>query len=96
MDIAEHLGVSHVTVTKTLGRLRREGLIHTEPYRSIFLTDEGKLIAEQCAARHELVVRFLRQVGVGLADAENDAEGIEHHLSEATLRAIQKFVESDR
>ncbi|MGD8450574.1 MAG: manganese-binding transcriptional regulator MntR [Phycisphaerae bacterium] len=93
VDIAEHLGVSHVTVTKTVARLRRDGLVSTEPYRAIFLTDKGRQIAEESAARHEMVVRFLRKLGVEGDDAEVDAEGMEHHLSAATLAAIRRFVE---
>lgn len=93
VDIARRLGVSHVTVTKTVARLRREGLIRSEPYRAIFLTKPGRQLAERAEARHDLLVRFLRRLGVGAADAETDAEGMEHHVSEATIRAIRVFME---
>ncbi len=92
VELAERLGVSHVTVTKTINRLKREGLVTSEPYRSIFLTERGKTLAEDSAARHELVVRFLRKLGVNAGDAETDAEGIEHHLSKATLDAMRAFL----
>lgn len=92
VDIARRLGVSHVTVTKTLARLRREGLVHSEPYRSIFLTPAGRKLAARAAARHALLVQFLRTLGVNRSDAEADAEGIEHHLSDATIRAIKRFL----
>ncbi len=92
VDIARRLGVSHVTVTKTITRLQKEGLVSTQPYRSIFLTTEGEEIAQRSAARHTLVVTFLRKLGVSRADAESDAEGIEHHLSAATLAAMERFV----
>jgi DtxR family manganese transport transcriptional regulator len=93
VEIARRLGVSHVTVTKTMARLRREGLIRSEPYRAIYLTRTGAELADKAQARHDLLVRFLRLLGVNAADAENDAEGMEHHVSEATIRAIQAFVE---
>lgn len=93
VEIAQRLGVSHVTVTKTLARLQRDGLVHTEPYRSIFLTSRGRDLAERAAARHELVVRFLRKLGVDEPAAEADAEGIEHHVSMATLEAMRRFVD---
>ncbi len=92
VDIARRLGVSHVTVTKTLARLQREGLVRSEPYRSIFLTPAGAELARRSAGRHALVVQFLRMLGVDAASAEADAEGIEHHVSEATLSAIRRFV----
>jgi DtxR family manganese transport transcriptional regulator len=92
VDIADELAVSHVTVTKTIGRLQREGLVHTAPYRSIFLTEAGQRLAEWSERRHALVVAFLRKLGVNQDDAERDAEGIEHHLSEATLAAFAAYV----
>jgi DtxR family manganese transport transcriptional regulator len=93
VDLAERLGVSHVTVSKTIQRLQREGLVTTQPYRSIFLTDEGRKIAESSQARHELVLRFLKSIGVSEEIAEVDAEGIEHHVSLETLDAMRRFVD---
>jgi len=92
VDLARRLGVSHVTVTRTIGRLQRDGLVRTEPYRSIFLTERGQVLADEAGARHELIVAFLRQLGVNPTDAETDAEGIEHHVSKATLRAMRGFL----
>ena len=94
VDIAQRLGVSHVTVTKTLARLQREGLVRSEPYRSIFLTGDGEALAQRSALRHQLVVQFLRELGVPPDVAEVDAEGIEHHVSEETLEAMRRFVKS--
>ena len=37
-DIANHLGVAHPTASKTIARLKREGLARSEPYRGVFLT----------------------------------------------------------
>lgn len=96
VDIAKRLGVSHVTVTKTVSRLQDAGLVRSEPYRSIFLTGNGENLARKSEERHRLIVAFLRKIGVDAADAETDAEGIEHHVSEATISAIRKFVDSDR
>ena len=94
VDIAKRLGVSHVTVTKTVARLQKAGFVRSEPYRSIFLTSVGDELARRSEERHRLVVAFLRKLGVNAADAETDAEGIEHHVSEATMSAIRTFVES--
>lgn len=94
VEIARRLGVSHVTVTRTIARLQREGLVQTQPYRSIHLTERGAALAEECEARHELLVKLLRKLGVNQRDAEHDAEGMEHHLSAATLTAIRHFVDA--
>jgi len=92
VDLATRLGVSHVTVTKTIRRLQREGLVRTEPYRAIFLEPQGQRLAEVCRTRHELVLGFLRAIGVDDETARRDAEGIEHHVSETTLRAMSNVV----
>lgn len=96
VDIAVRLGVSHVTVTRAVGRLQRDGWATSEPYRSIFLTDEGKKLAEAMRKRHALVFKFLLAIGVPNKDAEIDAEGIEHHLSPPTMEAIRRFLRRRR
>jgi DtxR family manganese transport transcriptional regulator len=92
VDIANRLGVTHVTVTKAVGRLQRDGLVTSAPYRSIHLTPAGKRIAERARKRHQTVIDFLLAVGVPAEDAEIDAEGIEHHISPATLNAMRRFL----
>jgi DtxR family transcriptional regulator, manganese transport regulator len=95
-DLAERLGVTPATVANTLNRLKRDGLVEMRPYRSIFLTESGAAMASEAKARHELVVAFLRALGVSEAVAEMDAEGLEHHLSEETLAAMRGFAEAAR
>lgn len=91
VDIAERLGVSQPTVSKNLNRLKRDELVTHEPYRSVFLTDEGATLAETCRKRHRIVVSFLKALGVSTDVAEHDAEGIEHHVSAETLAAFSRF-----
>lgn len=92
VDIAQRFRVSHVTVTKTISRLQRDGLVTSAPYRSIFLTAEGKRIARRARQRHQVVLQFLRAIGVPQRDAEIDAEGIEHHISPATIAAMKRHL----
>ena len=93
VDIAERLGVKQPTVSKNLGRLKREGYVRRERYRSVFLTEAGAALADSCRKRHRLVVSFLVALGLDETTAEQDAEGIEHHVSERTLRAFKTFIE---
>jgi len=95
-DIARRLGVSHATAIKTIARLKREGLVSGRPYRGVFLTPEGESLAARVRVRHRLVVDVLLALGVPEEAAEQDAEGIEHHVSEATLDAFERFLESAR
>ena len=91
-DIARRLGVSHATAIKTIARLKREGLATARPYRGVFLTEAGEQLAVRVRTRHRLVVDLLRAVGVPTEAAEQDAEGIEHHVSDATLAAFSRFL----
>jgi DtxR family manganese transport transcriptional regulator len=92
VDLARRFGVAHATVLKTLARLKREELVTAKPYRGVFLTAEGKTMADMARTRHRLVVDLLKAVGVPAEAAEADAEGIEHHTSDVTLTAIARFL----
>ena len=92
-DVARRLGVSHATAIKTISRLKREGLATGLPYRGVFLTDTGRALAERTRSRHRIVVSLLVALGVPTEIAEADAEGIEHHVSEATLKAFAHFLQ---
>jgi DtxR family manganese transport transcriptional regulator len=96
IDLARSLGVSHVTASRTLQRLHRQGLVETAPYRSIFLTEAGRRLARESRDRHELVVRFLVSIGVPATVAESDAEGMEHHVSRETLAAFGRRLRARR
>lgn len=95
-DIAAHLGVTHPTATKAVARLTREGLAVTRPYRGVFLTDAGRDMATRVRARHRTVVDLLIALGVPPEAAETDAEGIEHHVSDVTLAAFDRFLSGQR
>lgn len=92
VEIAKELGVAHPTASKTLKKLKREGLVSILPYRSITLTKKGQTLALSCRKRHEIVLQFLLALGVDRDTAENDSEGIEHHVSPKTLRLMEKFI----
>src|SRR5689334_8853294 len=42
VDLARRLGVTHVTVNRTIVRLQKAGFVTSQPYRAIFLTDRGR------------------------------------------------------
>ena len=93
VDLAARLGVTPATVNSTLQRLVREGLVKKQRYRSIFLTEAGRALAEQARERHRVVRDFLLALGIQRETAESEAEGIEHHVGTRTLAALQAFVE---
>ena len=89
IDLARKFGVTHVTVNRTVARLKAAGFVDAQPYRAIHLTGKGRKVAAQARERHETVVRFLRSLGIPNAVAHRDAEGIEHHVSPKTLAAFE-------
>ena len=91
-DVARRLGVSHATAIKCIARLKREGLATSKLYRGVFLTPGGAALAARVRARHRLVVDLLVAVGVPRANAELDAEGMEHHVSDVALEAFEAFL----
>jgi DtxR family transcriptional regulator, manganese transport regulator len=91
-DLAMRMGVANATVVKTLKRLQTMGLVTQEPYRAIFLTGDGWKMAEDGKRKHAIVEKFLLALGVSQETARIDSEGIEHHVSVETLRAMAKFL----
>ena len=90
-DLAIHFGVSQATINKNIKRLISSKLATSEPYRSIFLTDEGKKLAEISKEKHNIVYQFLIKLGVSKKIAQYDSEGIEHHVSDETLKLMKNF-----
>lgn len=91
VDLAARFGVTSPTVNAIIQRLQREGLVISKPYRSIFLTDAGKELATKSSERHQIVRDFFITIGVSLDIAEEDAEGVEHHVSPETLAAMARI-----
>ena len=98
VDISRNLGISQASVTNMLQRLDGEGLVKHEKYRGTVLTDEGHRIARAIIDRHETLTRFLRLFGLDEETIYRDVEGMEHHISRATLeviRAVADTLEAD-
>jgi DtxR family manganese transport transcriptional regulator len=94
-DLQADFGVSHVSVIRALQRLDDQKLVHYSKETGVDLTRRGRQVARQAAERHALLVRFLSALGVSSQQADADAEGAEHHLSEETFNAIRAFLERD-
>ncbi|GAB3680662.1 manganese-binding transcriptional regulator MntR [Salinisphaera aquimarina] len=94
VELAQRMGVTQATVGKMIRRMAEAGLVTSEPYRSIFLTDAGKNMAAQSRDRHIVVLRFLRAIGVSEATARKDAEGVEHHVSAETIDIMRRFADA--
>lgn len=93
VDLAQRFAVSHVTVTKTVSRLKEADLLTSEPYGPIQLTSKGRKLASESKRRHHIVLKFLLAIGVSERTAAIDAEGIEHHVSPETLERLERVAE---
>ncbi len=75
-----------------LKRLASDGFIQQKPYRGVFLTAQGRELAERSRERHQIVENFLRALGISAETARIDAEGIEHYVSGETLQAFKSYL----
>jgi len=89
IDIAQRLEVSQASVTNMLQKLDSEGLVKHVKYRGTTLTKEGLSIAKAIIDRHETLTRFLQLFDIDEDTIYRDVEGMEHHISRATLEAIR-------
>lgn len=91
VDIAGALKISQASVTNMVQRLDAEGLLKYEKYRGLVLTPAGARLAHKIARRHRLLTDFLNLLGLDKQVIHHDVEGMEHHISTPTLRAIERL-----
>jgi DtxR family transcriptional regulator, manganese transport regulator len=89
VDIAQGLKISQASVTNMVQRLDAEGLLKYEKYRGLVLTASGEALAKNITRRHQLLSDFFRLFGLEEDVIYHDVEGMEHHISPPTLRAIE-------
>ena len=89
VDIASGLKISQASVTNMVQRLDAEGLLKYEKYRGLVLTTAGETLARNITDRHHLLTDFLKLFGLDDQVIHHDVEGMEHHISPPTLRAIE-------
>ena len=95
-DIAQGLKISQASVTNMVQRLDAEGLLKYEKYRGLVLTTAGETLARNIMRRHQLLTDFLRMLEIEEEVVYHDVEGMEHHISPPTLRAIEALTEQLR
>lgn len=94
IDVGEYMGFSKPSVSRALSILKKKNLIIVDSDSHIFLTDEGKIIAEKIYERHVTIKEYLIRLGVSNKVADADACKIEHVLSDETFMAIKIHAES--
>ena len=92
LDISRYMNVSPPSVTGMLQKLDEGGYLEWEKYHGINLTEKGKQVANAIRQKHGLLLDFFEILGVGIDIANQDIEGIEHHLNPKTIRQLRKFI----
>src|ERR1700759_732416 len=88
VDIASSLKVKQASVTSMVQKLAEAGYLEYEKYRGLVLTDKGREVARKIQNRHETLSRFFSLFGLDAETQRQDIEGIEHHLSPATVEIL--------
>ena len=88
VDIASSLQVTQASVTSMVQKLDELGFLNYQKYRGLVLTDKGRTVAAAIQKRHTILSRFFSLFGLDPATQLQDIEGIEHHLSPATLQIL--------
>jgi len=91
VDIASALKISQASVTNMVQRLDTDGLLKYEKYRGLILTEAGEKVARGITHRHRLLTDFFQVLGLDERVIFHDVEGMEHHISPPTLRAIESL-----
>ena len=92
-DIAEDLNVSPSSASEMFVKLSKKGLIVHRKYEGVTLTEAGRNVAVQVRFRHDVLVEFLKSIGVSAETADKDACFMEHELHTETIQKIKEFVE---
>ena len=94
IDVSEHMGYSKPSVSRAIGILKSGGYVEMAEDGSLTLTEAGRTLAEQIYERHTILTEFLVRLGVDRATATEDACKMEHVISDRSLAALKKFIES--
>lgn len=89
VEIAEELNVSRPTVSVIMKRLTEEGYVIKNAAHEIFLTEEGREIAENIVTKNEMFKTLLTGLGVDEKTAAADACEMEHAVSAESFEALQ-------
>ena len=95
IDVSEHMGYSKPSVSRAIGLLKSGGYVEMAEDGSLTLTPAGIDVAEKIYERHTILTAFLVKLGVDRKTASEDACKMEHHISDDSLAALKRFVETE-
>jgi Mn-dependent DtxR family transcriptional regulator len=96
VDVAYCLSITQASVSAMVKRLAARGYVQRERYRGFTLTERGRATAREVRRRRQVLTAFFKSLGLPPNVIDRDVHGLEHHLSEATLEALERFLRADR
>ena len=92
-QLASALGVAPGTATTMVKALAESGLVEYEPYNGVRLSAAGEKLAALVLRRHRLIELFLvRVMGLGWDEVHDEAEQLEHHVSDRLIERIDEML----
>ncbi len=92
VDVANEMGFKKSSVSVAMKNLRETAMITVTPEGYIYLTEEGRRIAEMIYERHKVISQWLISLGVDEETAMNDACRMEHVISPESFEAVKKYI----
>jgi DtxR family transcriptional regulator, Mn-dependent transcriptional regulator len=95
--LAQRIGVAPPTVTATLQRMVRDGLVRMDEHKVVHLTDDGREEAESIVRRHALAERLLTDIlGLGWSESHEEAHMVEHVISPKVEQRLMQVLGNPR
>ncbi|WP_436924374.1 metal-dependent transcriptional regulator [Halosimplex amylolyticum] len=92
--IAELLEVTPPTATSMMEKLAERELVEREKYKGVRLTPEGETVALEVVRHHRLLETYLtEELGYDWAEVHDEADRLEHHISEEFERRVAKVLD---
>ena len=92
IDVAQYLEFSKPSVSRAMSLLRENGYVIMDESGFLTLTEKGHEVADRIYERHQLLTRWLIELGVNAETAAEDACKIEHHLSDESFEKIKEHI----
>ncbi|MDD4370813.1 MAG: metal-dependent transcriptional regulator [Anaerostipes sp.] len=93
VDIANELNFKKSSVSVAMKNLRLNNMITVTDSGFIYLTDDGREIADMIYERHSVLSQWLESLGIDKETAAEDACRMEHVISKKSFKAVKEHVE---
>lgn len=90
VDVARHMELSKPSVCVAVNTLKEGGFLTIDRNHFLYLTEQGKAVAEKIYERHRFFTEELIEAGVDPEQAETDACKMEHVISDQSFQKLKE------